>query len=573
MLKHCHNSSIRLQRRGVGIHPDSVSLHSTLTVHSSTGSSDSNTSDSSLLNASFSDPPVYGEQGMPPGIMATNTMYDRSVYAGTPDPISISSRASSYTSLSEPAGPKTTIKVFASCLRTDIEYKTLSIGHATTAKTVIWQLLSKFKMKHRDPKLFYLTLEVVIQKPGRDGLTKKTLVLDEDSKPAELKLCNPWGECRFTLQQRKGGLVKIHDSVLMEESQYKCLFISEETTVEEVIVILLHCYGLEKVERAGRYCLYEQCATQRYQRKLHPEDRPLQVAALWPGPTQFSFVLRHSLLHTIEPVSMVCSTSSVNMVSASSTASLPPSWPCHQVRQAPVAEMTNANCDGGRVIVESRDSTRGHSDGSWTRLEWPKAFRAASVESEEASSSSSSASASSFPSSSTSSFPSSSPSSEPRTSPWPEVDKDSEELRTSSSGPEDMDTSLSSSDSPTPPVLTSTPLQPQTTSRPARPHAPLQASLPPSQNRPAMSFLFPSPDYASFPAASVPSRPYSSLAAPVLPRPPSTSSIYSTSSMGLRISVAPLVPPKPTSLVNIFSAKTTSSSSSACHDYENYFYI
>ena len=573
MLKHCHNSSIRLQRRGLhgGIHPDSVSLHSTLTLHSSTGSSESNTSDSSLLNASFSDPPVYSEDGMPPGIMATNTMYDRSVYAGTPDPISISSRASSYTSLSEPVGPKTTIKVFASCLRTDIEYKTLSIGHATTAKTVIWQLLSKFKMKHRDPKLFYLTLEVVIQKPGRDGLTKKTLVLDDDSKPAELKLCNPWGECRFTLQQRKGGLVKIHDSVLMEESQYKCLFISEETTVEEVILILLHCYGLEKVERAGRYCLYEQCATQRYQRKLHPEDRPLQVAALWPGPTQFSFVLRHSLLHTIEPVSMVCSSSSVNMVSASSTASLPPSWPCQQKRAAQ-SEMTNGNCEGGRVIVESRDSTRGHSDGSWTRLEWPKAFRAASVESEEASSSSSSssssASASSFPSSSTSSFPSSSPSSEPRSSPWPEVDKDSEELRTSSSGPEDMDTSLSSSDSPTPPILTSTPLAPTLTCRTARSHAPLPAS---QSQRPAMSFLFPSPDYASFPATSVPSRPYSSLAAPVLPRPPSTSSIYSTSSMGLRISVAPLVPPKPTSLVNIFSAKTTSSS--ACHDYENYFYI
>ena len=575
MLKHCHNSSIRLQRRGVGIHPDSVSLHSTITVHSSTGSSESNTSDSSLLNASFSDPPVYHSEdgGMPPGLMATNTMYDRSVYAGTPDPISISSRASSYTSLSEPVGPKTTIKVFASCLRTDIEYKTLSIGHATTAKTVIWQLLSKFKMKHRDPKLFYLTLEVVIQKPGRDGLTKKTLVLDDDSKPAELKLCNPWGECRFTLQQRKGGLVKIHDSVLMEESQYKCLFISEETTVEEVILILLHCYGLEKVERAGRYCLYEQCASQRYQRKLHPEDRPLQVAALWPGPTQFSFVLRHSLLNTIEPVSMVCSSSSVNMVSASSTASLPPSWPCQQVRQAP-SEMTNGNCDGGRVIVESRESTRGHSsDGSWTRLEWPKAFRAASVESEEASSSSSSASASSFPSSSSSSFPSSSPSSEPRSSPWPEVDKDSEELRTSSSGPEDMDTSLSSSDSPTPPVLTSTPLAPlPVTCRTARPHAPLPATGQLS-SRPAMSFLFPSPDYASFPtAASVPSRPYSSLAAPVLPRPPSTSSIYSTSSMGLRISVAPLVPPKPTTLVNIFSAKSTTSSS-ACHDYENYFYI
>ena len=107
-------------------------------------------------------------------------------------------------------------------------------------------------MKHRDPKLFFLTLEVVIQKPGRDGLTKKTMVLDEDSKPAELKNCTPWGECRFVLQMKKGGVVKIHDSVLMEESQYKCLFISEDTTVEEVIMILLHCYGLEKVERAER---------------------------------------------------------------------------------------------------------------------------------------------------------------------------------------------------------------------------------------------------------------------------------------------------------------------------------
>ena len=34
---------------------------------------------------------------------------------------------------------------------------------------------------------------------------------------------------------RKGGLVRIHDSVLMEESKYKCLLISDDTTVEDVI--------------------------------------------------------------------------------------------------------------------------------------------------------------------------------------------------------------------------------------------------------------------------------------------------------------------------------------------------
>jgi len=551
MLKHCHNSSIRLQRRCTStglIAPDSVSLNSTVTLQSSTGSSESNTSDS-VLNASFSEQGGFPatQAGRP---MATNSNYDRSVYNRTPDPISISSRASSYSSLSEGSGPKMAIKVFASCLRPDIEYKTLSIGHATTAKTVIWQLLSKYKMKHRDPKLFYLSLEVQVQKPGRDGLTKKTLVLEDDAKPAELKLCNPWGECRFTLQARKGGLVRIHDSVLMEESQYKCLLISEETTVDEVIVILLHCYGLERVERPGRYCLYEQCASQRYQRKLHPEDRPLQVASLWPGPTQFSFVLRHSLLNTIEPVSMVCS----------STTSLPaPTWQ----RRAPSQEKTNVNCEGGRVIVETRDMPRRPNEGSWASLEWPGAYRAGSVESE----------GTSTGSSSSSSFPSSSPPSEPRSSPWPEVDKDSEELRTASSGPEDMDTSLSSSDSPTPPALTSTPLHPttltstplHTTTRQARPHG---------VSRPSMSFFFPSPDYASFPTTSIPSRPYSSLTTTRLPLPPSTSSIYSTSSLGLRISVAPMVPPKPTSLVNLFSTKTSSHNiSNISNDYENYFYI
>ncbi len=42
------------------------------------------------------------------------------------------------------------------------------------------------------------------------------------------------GECKFTLQMRKGGVVRVYDSVLMEESRYKCLLVSENTTAEEV---------------------------------------------------------------------------------------------------------------------------------------------------------------------------------------------------------------------------------------------------------------------------------------------------------------------------------------------------
>merc|ERR1719273_985485 len=154
---------------------------------------------------------------------------------------------------------RVSIKVFASCLRPDIEYKTLCVTYQTKSRELIWQLLAKFKMKHRDPKLFYLTMDVVVSKDHGTPVTR-TLVLDDEARPAELSSCNPWGECKFTLQMRKGGLVRIYDKILMEESNYKSLLISEETTVEDVVKILLHCYGLERLERVERYAMYEQCS-------------------------------------------------------------------------------------------------------------------------------------------------------------------------------------------------------------------------------------------------------------------------------------------------------------------------
>ena len=532
MLKHCHNSSIRLQRRchgGLIINPDTVSLNSTVTVHSSCGSSESNTSDS-ILNSSFQiisdEQPCYN--------VANNNLYQRNSYEDSPDqPVSLSSRASSYVSLADP-GPKTTIKVFASCLRPDIEYKTLSIGNVTTSKSVIWQLLSKYKMKHRDPKLFFLTLEVVIQRPGRDGLTKKTIVLDEDSKPAELKNCNPWGECRFVLQMRKGGVVKVHDSVLMAESQYKCLFISEETTVEEVISILLHCYGLEKVEAAERYCMYEECRTQRYHRKLHSEERPLGLQSLWPstpGPAQFCFSLGRAAPVVTEPLWPAVSSGHLRAVAVQ------------------VSGKITAASEGRRVtankVTETWGSHGGSHGGKHNSPEWN--FRAASVESGTSSGSDYDRIQS-------------------ETESWPECDKDTEEHI---SGAEtDMDTSLSSNDSPIPPpphtLLTSTPLSNQTS-------ASRQRGTNNNMPKPAMSFLFPSPDYASFPNSFVPCRPYSSMSG-------STISLGSTNKIS--VVVPPSLPPKPSSLTTLVTAgnnkckaKAKAPSPSSFHDYENYFFI
>ena len=183
------------------------------------------------------------------------------------------------------------IKVYAQCLRPHLCYKTVVVTPHTTSKQVILGLLSRFRMRHRDPNLFYLTMDIVISRTG--GPVSRTLVLDDDSRPAELTLCNPWGECKFTLQMKKGGLVRIYDSVLMNESKYKSLLISEETTVEDVVKILLHCYGLESFP-LNKFCVYEHCKTQNYERKLNYEDRPLAVQDSWLDPQQFRLVLRRT---------------------------------------------------------------------------------------------------------------------------------------------------------------------------------------------------------------------------------------------------------------------------------------
>ncbi|CAH1991952.1 unnamed protein product, partial [Acanthoscelides obtectus] len=182
----------------------------------------------------------------------------------------------------------TTIKVYARCLRPDIEYKTLCITFQTTCREVVGTLLGKYKMKHRDPKLFYLSMEVTVRKAG----VRTQLALDDDARPALLQSCHPRGDSKFSLQTRRGGLVKIHDSVLNSNSQYKSLLISARTTVDEVIALLLNCYGSK--ERVEQFSLYEVNADKEQQRKLHPDDRPLHVQQSWLPSHRCHFLVRRN---------------------------------------------------------------------------------------------------------------------------------------------------------------------------------------------------------------------------------------------------------------------------------------
>ncbi|CAH1102966.1 unnamed protein product [Psylliodes chrysocephalus] len=205
---------------------------------------------------------------------------------GSLSPEPLGSRSSSYSSLNESV--QTTIKVYARCLRPDIEYKTLSITFQTTCKEVVATLLSKYKMKHRDPKLFYLSMEVTVRKAG----VKTHLALDEEARPAVLQSCHPKGDSRFSLQTRRGGLVKVHDSALNTNSQYKSLLISARTTADEVISLLLTCSNSK--ERVEQFSIYEVNTDREQQRKLHPDDRPLQVQQTWLPSHQCHFLIRRN---------------------------------------------------------------------------------------------------------------------------------------------------------------------------------------------------------------------------------------------------------------------------------------
>ncbi|XP_015428573.1 PREDICTED: uncharacterized protein LOC107185418 [Dufourea novaeangliae] len=216
---------------------------------------------------------------------------------------------------------QTTIKVYANCLRPGIEYKTLGITYETTCREVVQNLLNKYRMRHRDPRLFYLTMEVTVRRPN----VRTVLPLDEDARPAVLQSCHPRGDSRFSLQTRRGGLVKIYDSALMSGSKYKSLLVSEQTTVDELIQMLLSCYSSK--ERVEQFSLYEVCEGEEYQRKLHPDDSPLKVTQRWTSVDRHLRIRRNPDYNPHRRKSMWASDSSISV--AMSRLNLHGSHPAH----------------------------------------------------------------------------------------------------------------------------------------------------------------------------------------------------------------------------------------------------
>jgi len=205
-------------------------------------------------------------------------------------PRSVDCSVESETSLSDKEGEEreglslnNTIRVYANCLRPHLAYKTIMISVDTTSREVITGLLARFRMRHRDPNLYYLTMEVTVNS------SLQTITLEDCSRPAELISCNPWGGGKFILRSKSGGMVKIYDDQIRTDSVYKCIIISRETTVADTLSILLCCYhGLDN----SRLCLYEREQTTGQERLLDLDLCPLQVQEEWREADNTRFVVR-----------------------------------------------------------------------------------------------------------------------------------------------------------------------------------------------------------------------------------------------------------------------------------------
>ncbi|XP_037068007.1 uncharacterized protein LOC119089424 [Pollicipes pollicipes] len=268
MLKHVHLSPVRPAAGGRPGRPDTFSLSSSGSLGvAPEGTLSSRSSSYTSLNETQSSAASSSSQGA------------ASVASQPPQTVSAAAQAD---------GPSIPVKVYARCLRSDIEYKTLGVTFGTTCRELVSTLLNKYRMKHRDPNLFYLTMEVGVR--STENTARTVLVLDDEAKPAQLQACRPKGDTRLILRMRQGGLVRIYDGILMQGSHYKSLLVSDRTETTELLRLILNCNNCR--ESPERFFLLEVCRTARYERRLRPTDRPVQVQASWKDRDHYYFVLQ-----------------------------------------------------------------------------------------------------------------------------------------------------------------------------------------------------------------------------------------------------------------------------------------
>ncbi|XP_027203277.2 RA domain-containing protein rau [Dermatophagoides pteronyssinus] len=183
---------------------------------------------------------------------------------------------------------KVVIKIFTRVLCTDVEYKTLSISNHTTSREIVQMILKKFRLNHRDPNLFYLTLEAWIKQTGIP--IRSVMTLDDDACPALLQSCYRQKDLKFTLVMRRGENVRIHNRCQHGPSTLNIL-LSDRTNVEELTRLVTGILDLP-TDNKQSYELYVYSPSCKIEQKLSPTDRSLAIRMEWPNQDFNRFEIR-----------------------------------------------------------------------------------------------------------------------------------------------------------------------------------------------------------------------------------------------------------------------------------------
>jgi hypothetical protein len=128
------------------------------------------------------------------------------------------------------------------------------------------------------------------------------MVLDDKACPAQLQSVYPHQGTKFTLQMRRGGLVKVHYGSLIPGTEYKSILLSPNTSVDELIHLILN--SNQCPESPSAFALHEVFPAQNLDRKLHGDEFPLRIQEEWPTHDLVFFQLRRNSNQTDEAPSL-----------------------------------------------------------------------------------------------------------------------------------------------------------------------------------------------------------------------------------------------------------------------------
>jgi len=165
------------------------------------------------------------------------------------------------------------LRLYTGSMLPEMEYKTVRVLPSTTASHLVTRLLDSFNLRHIDPHLFSVQLEL--------GAGSNLLTLAPGDTLFSLLTCMPWAckPYKARLQARPGGLLKIHCSCLLQACGVTSVKVAYDSKVEQVLEVVMKT---RREERGGDENLVEVSPEGR-RRYLDAEEKPLDLMQAWPS--------------------------------------------------------------------------------------------------------------------------------------------------------------------------------------------------------------------------------------------------------------------------------------------------